>query len=185
MRISRIILACVVLTMVPALLCAGKAYALNLKAGEYCFDNSRQHFTQVKMIVGNVTLADKFTQVYDMKRVTNRDWWQATIDTDINNANYFTFVETDVPTGYYATDLATFLDSLENACGGFLRRTNLVSKVAIDRSISSRWVFCPINDRSQSNGYWRPDYSYDATASGSLPIIYLNTKDSVTVASKD
>ncbi len=185
MRISRIILACVVLTMVPALLCAGKAYALNLKAGEYCFDNSRQHFTQVKMIVGNVTLADKFTQVYDMKRVTNRDWWQATIDTDINNANYFTFVETDVPTGYYATDLATFLDSLENACGGFLRRTNLVSKVAIDRSISSRWVFCPINDRSQSNGYWRPDYSYDATVSGSLPIIYLNTKDSVTVASKD
>ena len=184
MRFCDNIMARVALTLL-ALMSAGTSSALDLIAGNYCFDNSRQHFTQVKMIVGNVTEANKFTRVYDMTAVPGREWWQATVDTDIYNANYFVFVDTDMPSGNYDSRLSTFLDSLTNANGGSLRQTNLISKVDIDWSKSSRWVFYPINDRVQSNGYWRPDFSYDAIVSGTLPVIHLNTKDSVTITSKD
>lgn len=173
----------VALTLLLTLLCASKVSALDLLAGNYCFDNSRQHYSQVKMIVGSVSRP--FTQVYDMTPVPDRQWWQATLDADIYHISYVVFVETDVPSGTYNSRLSVFLDSLRIANGGNLRRTNLSSKGGIDWSKSPRWVFFPINDRAQSNGYWRPDYSYDATISGSLPVIYLNTRDSVTIASKD
>ena len=184
MRFCDNIMARIALTLL-ALISVGNLSALDLTAGSYFFDNSRQHFTQVKMIVGNVTETGKFTRVYDMTAVPDRDWWQATIDTDVNNATYFTFVETDVPSGAYDIRLNIFLDSLKNANDGTLRQTNLISKADIDWSKSSIWVFYPINDRTHSNGYWRPDFSYDAIISGTLPVIHLNTKDSVTISSKD
>lgn len=184
MRFCDNIMARIALTLL-ALISVGNLSALDLTAGSYFFDNSRQHFTQVKMIVGNVTETGKFTRVYDMTAVPDRDWWQATIDTDVNNATYFTFVETDVPSGAYDIRLNIFLDSLKNANDGTLRQTNLISKADIDWSKSSIWVFYPINDRTHSNGYWRPDFSYDAIVSSTLPVIHLNTKDSVTISSKD
>lgn len=183
MRFWHNIITRVALSMVLTQLCASNVYALNLMAGNYCFDNSKLKFSQVKMIVGCVTRP--FTQVYDMTTVQDRDWWQTTINTDVYNLNYFVFVETDVPSGFYDTRLNIFLDSLNNVSNGNLRRTNMISKDIIDWNKFTRWVFCPINDRPRSNGYWRPDYSYDATISGTLPVIYLNTKDSVTIASKD
>lgn len=183
MRLCENKIARVALTLLLTLLCASKVSALDLLAGNYCFDNSKLHFSQVKMIVGSVSRP--FTQVYDMTPVPDRQWWQATLDANVYNLSYFIFVETDVESGTYYSRLNEFLDSLRLANGGNLRRTNLSSKTFIDWSKSPRWVFCPINDRIQSNGYWRPDYSYDATISGTLPVIYLNTQDSVTIASKD
>ena len=168
-----------------ALFCVSKANALDLMAGNYYFDNSKLKFTHVKMIVGNVTQENKFTLVYDMTPVPGHEWWQATIDIDINHASYFVFVEADAPSGAYDTNLNLYIDSLRSANGGNLRSTNLISKANIDWSKSTQWVFYPINDRAQSNGYWRPGYSYDATISGSLPVIYINTQDSVTISSKD
>ncbi len=173
----------IAITLVLVLLCASATTALNLMPGNYCFDNSRQQFSQVKMIVGSVTRP--YTQVFNMTPYTDRNWWQATLSTRVNDLDYFTFVETDVATGTYNIRLSQFLDSLNDANDDNLRRTSLSSKVDIDWSKSSQWVFYPINDRPISNGYWRPDYSYDANVSGSLPVIYLNTIDSVTIASKD
>ncbi|MBR5119031.1 MAG: CotH kinase family protein [Muribaculaceae bacterium] len=173
----------VALALLLALISAGTASALDLLAGNYCFDNSRLKFSQVKMIVGSVSRP--FTQVYDMAPVPDHEWWQTNLPADIYSISYFVFVETDVTAGTYNTRISQFLDSLKNANGGTLRCTNLSSKAAIDWTKSSRWVFCPINDRVQSNGYWRPDYSYDAAVSGTLPVIYLNTNDSVTISSKD
>lgn len=183
MRTAHNIIARMVLAILLVLTSASNMSALDISAGNYCFDNSRQHFSQVKMIVGSVTRP--FTQVYDMTPVAGRGWWQTTLYTGVNDITYLVFVETDMPAGTYNNRLYMVIDSLEEAGGGVLRSTNLISKINIDWSKSPTWVFYPINDRAQSNGYWRPDYSYDATTSGSLPIIYLNTKDSVTISSKD
>lgn len=176
------ILTHVALALMLTLICASKVTALDLTPGNYYFDNTRQKFTQVKMVVGSVTRP--FTQVYDMAPLTDRDWWHTSLNTGVYDLNYFVFVETNVAAGIYNTRLNIFLDSLKTANNGNLRRTSLSSKSEIDWSISPRWVFYPINDRLLSNGYWRPDYSYDATISGTLPVIYLNTKDSVTISSK-
>ena len=83
------------LMLMLALMSVGTTSALDLMPGNYFFDNSKLHFSQVKMIVGNVTLANKFTRVYDMTQITDHDWWQATIDAKVNNATYFVFAETD------------------------------------------------------------------------------------------
>lgn len=183
MRFCENIFVHVILSLLLALLGAGSANAFDLTAGNYCFDNNRQKFSQVKMIVGSVSRP--FTQVYDMTPVPDRGWWQTTLDTDVYDLSYYVFAETDIPSGVYDSRVNLFLDSLRRANGGTLRRTGLGSIVKIDWNKSLRWVYYPINDKAQSNGYWRPDFSYDATISGTLPVIYLNTKDSVTITSKN
>lgn len=182
MRLKNNTIARVALSLLM-LMSASITSALDLTPGCYCFDNSKLKFSQVKMIAGSVTRP--FSQVYDMTPVAGHNWWMTTLDVGINDLSYFIFVETDMPAGIYNTRIYMILDSLEEAGGGELRLTNLISTTNIDWSKSPTWVFCPFNDRTMSNGYWRPDYSYDATTSGSLPVIYLNTKDSVAITSKD
>ncbi|MBR5087257.1 MAG: CotH kinase family protein [Muribaculaceae bacterium] len=171
-----------ILMLLLALTGAGSASALNLEAGDYCFDNSKLKFSQVKMIVGNVNR--QFTRVYDMSQVSGRQWWRVILDENLKNLSYFTFAETDVPAGTYDVRLNVFLDSLKTASGNTLRRTNLNSKADIDHNDSPTWIYYPFNDDALSNGYWRPEYSYDATISGTLPVVYLNTQDSATIVSK-
>ena len=61
MKFSDKIVVRVMIMLMLALTGVGSACALNLFSGSYCFDNSKLHFNQVKMIVGNVTNA--FTRV--------------------------------------------------------------------------------------------------------------------------
>ena len=184
MRISDKIWASVVVVLL-ALLMSGAvcAYGLNFAPGSYCFDNSKLKFSQVKLVVGNVTSA--YTRVYDMEPVAGRLWWQLSIDEALNDINYFTFVETDAPSGTYYVRLNVFLDSLSRV-SGIVRRTNLKSSTNITADpMALSWVYCPFNDHRLSDGYWRPDYSYDAAPSGTLPVVYLTTQDSVPIVNKD
>ncbi|MBR5029704.1 MAG: CotH kinase family protein [Muribaculaceae bacterium] len=176
------ILARVALTLMLALMSASGINALNLLPGNYCFDNSKLHFSQVKMVVGNVT--SEFTHVYDMTPVDGRQWWEVTTSESLENLNYFTFVETDTPAGTFSVRINVFLDSLAHASGG-IRRTGLNANANINWEYCNRWVYCPLKDDRLSNGYWRPASSYDATASSTLPVIYLTTQDSVPIISKD
>ena len=127
-----------ILMFLLALTGAGSASALNLEAGDYCFDNSKLKFSQVTMIVGTVNR--QFTRVYDMSPVPGRRWWRVIIDENLKNLNYFSFVETNVQAGTYDVRLNVFLDSLKTASGNTLRRTNLNSKADIDHN-DSRYLF--------------------------------------------
>lgn len=180
-RLSRIV--AVIILLVMAGLCSVTAVALNFKSGVYYLDNSRLKFSQVKLVVGSVTRA--FTRVYDMTPEDGKPWWKVTVESDVENINYFTFVETETPAGTHAVKLNVFLDSLLQASNGTLRRMGLNSDANVDRNVTEHWVYCPLNDTRLSNGYWRPDFSYDATVSGTLPVVYLNTRDSVTIVSRD
>jgi len=165
------------------LLISFTVYGLDIMPGNYCFDNSKLKFTQVKLVVGNVT--SEHTRVYDMAPVEGRQWWQVIINESVNNLSYFTFVETDAEAGIYGVRLNVFLDSLART-GGELRRTGLKSSTnIIYDQLAQSWVYCPFNDDRLSDGYWRPDYSYDAAPSGTLPVIYLNTRDSIPIVNKD
>lgn len=169
--------------LIQALLFAINVFGLDIKPGNYSFDNSKLKFSKVKLVVGNVT--SEYTRVYDMTPVDGRQWWTLTINESVNNLNYFTFVETDVESGIYGVRLNVFLDSLARA-NGELHRTGLKSSTNIHNDpLAQCWVYCPFNDSRLSDGYWRPNYSYDATPSGTLPVIYLNTRDSVPIVNKD
>ena len=157
--------------------------ALDIAQGDYYFDNSKVKYSHVKMVVGNVT--HEFTRVFDMTQDVKGGWWKATIDSPLYGLNYFTFVETDVPSGTYNTRLSTFLDSLSELNNSQLRRTSLKSQLIVDRSKSDKWIYYPLNDARLSDGYWRPDFSYTVTVSGTLPVVYLNTQNSATISSKE
>ena len=159
------------------------AQALNIYSGEYYFDNSKLRFETVRLVVGNVNR--DFTAVYNMEPVDGTQWWKVVIDSDVKDLNYFTFVETDMEEGVFEVKISVFLDILSNLNPN-LRRTGLKSQTNIvDDPKAQHWVYCPYNNAAMSDGYWRPDYSYDATVSGSLPVVWLNTQDSVTISSKD
>ena len=168
--------------LLTIIVCATSASAkLNIRAGVYYFDNSKVHYDNVKLIVGNVTSA--FSQVFDMKIEPSHGWWKVVLEHDINNVDYYTFVDTYVTAGVYQKRLNLFLDSLAFYKPG-LQRTNLQSRLILtDEPV--RWIFCPLFNIRLPNGYWRPDYSYDATISGSLPVVYLNTQDSMSISSKN
>lgn len=170
-----------VLLLAAMLWAAGAMAKLNIKAGDYYFDNSKVHYANVKLIVGNVTSA--FSQVIDMEVEPSHGWWKAVVDNDLNNLDYYTFADTQAPAGVYEKRLNLFLDSLSNAEPG-LQRTNLKSQLIIT-SEPVRWIYCPLFNIRLPDGYWRPDYSYDATLSGSLPVVYLDTQDSVSISSKN
>ncbi len=157
--------------------------ALNFEAGSYGFDNSKLKFSTVKMVVGNVTR--EFTRVCDMSPVEGKQWWQGQIADDLWDLDYFTFVETDAMAGTYHQRMSAFLDSLKQESNGTLRRTGLNSKANLSGADTDLWIYCPLNDTQLSNGYWRPSSSYNATTSGTLPVVYLNTRDSATIVSKD
>ena len=155
--------------------------ALNFEAGSYGFDNSKLKFSTVKMVVGNVTR--EFTRVCDMSPVEGKQWWQGQIADDLWDLDYFTFVETDAMAGTYHQRMSAFLDSLKQESNGTLRRTGLNSKANLSGADTDLWIYCPLNDTQLSNGYWRPSSSYNATTSGTLPVVYLNTRDSATCGS--
>ena len=159
------------------------AQALNIYSGEYYFDNSKLKFETVRFVVGNVNR--DFTAVYNMEPVDGTQWWKVVVDSDVKDLNYFTFVETDMEAGVFEVKISVFLDILNNLNPN-LRRTGLKSQTNIINDPNAQhWVYCPYNNAAMSDGYWRPDYSYDATVSGSLPVVWLNTQDSVTISSKD
>ena len=181
-NLSRFAAALLVLLMMG--MCCATARAVNFTAGEYYYDNSKLKFSQVRLVIGNVS--SDYTRVYDMTPVPGRQWWQVTIDSEVSNLDYFTFVESDIPAGVHSVRLHMFLDSLSKAASGEFRRTNLkASTNIVDDPLAEHWVYYPLNDSKLSDGYWRTDYSSDAVVSGTLPVIYLNTQDSVPILNKD
>ena len=161
---------------------ASTARALDIKPGTYYFDNSKLKFSQVKMVVGSYSR--DFTQVFDMDTEPSHGWFKTTISDKLTGLSYYTFVSTTAPAGVYDTKLHLFLDSIATA-DSTVRRTNLKSAMDISPDYGGRWIFCPLDDGERSDGYWRPDYSYGVNPSGTLPIVYLNTQDSATIATKE
>ena len=140
-----------VLLLAAMLWAAGAMAKLNIKAGDYYFDNSKVHYANVKLIVGNVTSA--FSQVIDMEVEPSHGWWKAVVDNDLNNLDYYTFADTQAPAGVYEKRLNLFLDSLSNAEPG-LQRTNLKSQLIIT-SEPVRWIYCPLFNIRLPDGYSR------------------------------
>jgi hypothetical protein len=168
--------------MLLSLMWASNAHALDFKAGTYYFDNSKLKYSQVKMIVGSYT--SDFTQVFDMNYEASLGWWRLNVGNDLHDMTYYVFACTDASAGIYAKRMYLLLDSISNADSTF-RRTSLKSSIDISTDYGGKWVFCPLNNATLSDGYWRPDYSYNIGPSYSLPIVYLNTQDSATISTKE
>lgn len=160
---------------------SGNGYALEFKVGNYLFDNSKLHFSSVKMVLGN----QDSTFVFEMLPDTiDTRWLQTELSEDINNLTGFCFIDSDTTQGTYHKGLTVFLDELFSINPDF-RQTKIRENISTNPYNIIGWVFCPLNDALCSDGYWRPIDSYNLEPSCTVPIIYINTQDSMPIVSKD
>ena len=148
--------------------CSVNAIGLEFKAGSYYFDNSKLKFDKVSFVAGNDTITHVLEMVPD---TINSQWFNTTLPDDIVDLTGFCFINSDKEQGAYNQGLQDFL----NECGTTettFRQTKVRNSIGRDPEYLIDWVFCPLNDAQQSDGYWRPQDSY-------------NTQNSVTIADKE
>lgn len=169
---------CHICLALVALMCTTNGYALGFKEGTYYFDNSKLHFSNVKMVLGN----NQATYVYDMMSLGDESRLKGRINQDLSDITGFCFIDSDTLSGTYNKGLQLFLKSAYS--NPDFRQTKVLESLNTWEEVTG-WVFCPLNDTPKSDGYWRPIDSYDVAPSETLPIIHINTQDSVTIADKE
>lgn len=175
-KIVKRMLLMIVLALFNVFLC----HALEFKAGDYYFDNSKLHYSSVKMVMGN----SYRVVVYDMEPSGEKQWWCAMIGENLDNLDAFCFIDSQEAKGVYYESMDAFLERLAASDSEF-RQTKVRNNIGVSPESLIGWVFCPMNDDTQSDGYWRPQDSYDLSPSGTLPVIHITTKDNVTISSKE
>ena len=163
-----------------ALMCfSANGYALDFKAGIYYFDNSKLHFSNVKMVLGN----NQTTYVYDMMSLGDESRLKGRINQDLSDITGFCFIDSDTLSGTYNKSLLFFLKGAASGNPNF-RRTKVLESLNTWAEVTG-WVFCPLNNGDQSDGYWRPISSYYVEPSRTVPLVHINTQDSMPIISKD
>ena len=161
--------------------CSVNAIGLEFKAGSYYFDNSKLKFNKVSFVAGNDTITHVLEMVPD---TINSQWFNTTLPDDIVDLTGFCFINSDKEQGAYNQGLQDFL----NECGTTettFRQTKVRNSIGREPQHLIGWVFCPLNDFEISDGYWRPQDSYNVEPSRTVPLIYINTQNSVTIADKE
>lgn len=173
---------CHICIILVALICfCANGLALDFKAGTYYFDNSKLFFSSVKMVLGD----NDSTRIYNMSTTSiNSNWFQITLTDDINDLTGFCFIDSEVLEGKYNKALQEFIEQRANIEQNF-RQTKIRDKIGREPEHLIGWVFCPLNDAEISDGYWRPQDSYNVEPSRTVPLIYINTQNGVTIADKE
>lgn len=167
------------LTLVALMCFSANGYALDFKAGIYYFDNSKLHFSNVKMVLGN----NQTTYVYDMMSLGDESRLKGRLSQDVSDITGFCFIDSDTLSGTYNKSLLFFLKGAASGNPNF-RRTKVLESLNTWAEVTG-WVFCPLNNGEQSDGYWRPISSYYVEPSRTVPLVHINTQDSMPIISKD
>lgn len=158
---------------------SANCYALEFKAGIYFFDNSKLHFDNVKMVLS----ANGHVSVHKMTHLPGNIRWYVSLNNNMTNLDGFCFINSNIAAGNYNQEIDVFLNYLQTNEQGF-RQTKVRKTIAYVPNLVG-WVFCPLNDAEISDGYWRPQDSYNVEPSRTVPLIYINTQNAVTIADKE
>ncbi|MBR5101927.1 MAG: hypothetical protein IK092_02240, partial [Muribaculaceae bacterium] len=163
--------------------------AAGFNEGMYYFDNSKVKFQSVRFVDGDTTNCQ--TIVFEMIPVKDTQWWQLDLSEKLSGIDHYAFIESDMPADTVMMNPRHFVDSLSTVLEDSFKSTILYGMnrtkygVHYDENNNQSWVYCPMSHDFSTNGYWRPVDSYEAEPSRTLPIIYINTKDSTDVTTKD
>ncbi len=173
-------LLCHICLELVALACVSvNGYAIDFETGKYYFDNSKIHYSNIKFATFDTIAVS--VQVYDLTPTSNNDWHQLTLDESVS-CDLYSFIESDIPANIYNESVGSFLDNHTS------RHTQLEMWKEMNPSTHPHYpgyVYCPILNDEVSDGYWRTQESYNATPSGTLPIIHITTQDSMPIVSKE
>lgn len=164
-----------------ASLCVTKGHADVFESGTYYFDNSKINYANVEFAAFDTV--NNVVNVYQLSPPAGSGgWWQLTID-EPACCDLYSFIESDIDSGAFNEAVNDFIDNhtSRHPLMGMWIEINPLTHPHL-----SGYVYCPIlNDAQESDGYWRTQESYNATNSGTLPVIHINTQGSCPVTTKD
>lgn len=153
--------------------------AMDFNAGTYYFDNSKVKFNSVRFIAGNNATVSTF--VIEMDTVAGKPWWKFSIGENLSDVDYYAFIESEMDADTIMMAPELFFENLVEQ----QVRTSMLKESYAWAYNYPGWVFCPVFNVAQCDGYWRPTNSYNGSPSRTVPVIHINTKDSTDIASKE
>ncbi|MBR5101928.1 MAG: CotH kinase family protein [Muribaculaceae bacterium] len=118
-----------------------------------------------------------------MMPVVGKQFWQVSLNEQLNNVDFYAFIESDMAPDTLNMTAQQCLDSLQENIETF--RSTKLKESYVWAYNYPKWVFCPDFNLPYSDGYWRPLDSYDAQPSGTLPVIHIDTKNAEQVTTKE
>lgn len=168
------------LSIILAALCfVVSAFAVDIPAGTFYFDNSKTGYDHVKFVYG--TNSPAATHIVTMTRIEGTDRWSVTFPEKVADQYRYTFACTSLPDGDDPRSFNTVKDYIS------LTLNELRTATKGD-AFSAGDIFVPDTGDNWAQGSWQsasnPD-DPDAAYSGTLPVMYINTEGGAPVTSKD
>lgn len=165
--------------------------AVELPTGTIYYDNTITQFSTVKFVYGYENVREGCTVVTMTKG--DGDIWSYTFNTEITDVYKYFFSNTSLSNGKYGQMFSEFKDYITLERGEKRSATT-------DKIVTSGYIFV---SESNNNGNWfqgewvsMKEFEKDNDTSnlpiancnpnsGTLPVVYLNTKDAAEIVSKD
>ncbi|MBQ1858400.1 MAG: CotH kinase family protein [Paludibacteraceae bacterium] len=164
--------------IISTLLSVLHSYALTIPQGTLYFDNSLMGYSAVRFVYGS----DQRQETYALAMTKDGNKWRVEIPQTVTNMYRFTFVGGAIREGFYAQDFNTFKDSISHQLS--MNRT-----ATSDAQMSAGDIFVPQSSDNWAQGNWLNLAVWQASQggsgtnsiSGTLPVVYINTKNKQTV----
>lgn len=147
--------------------------ALNIPKGKFYFNNSLTNYSVVKFVYGNYSNSE----IYVVTMTNEEDsLWSITIPETVTGMHCYCFVETSLPDGFYNEDPSSMITRIISLNGKHTTTFNIPIPVG--------WVFTPTGGNNWTSGIWLM-LGQPISYSGTLPVMFINTEDSMPITSKD
>ena len=176
--------------LIVALLLSNTIHALDIPQGTIYFDNTKAQYDHLQFVYGKNTVAESY--VYNMRETDKAGLWKIEIPATVTDMYKYTFSSTTLPEGL----IERTFDNLKEYIS---KEINCLRTATREDNIPSGYVFIP--QWSAENGYnwaqgswmslsaWEAQLSSGGSSatgySGTLPVMYIQTKNNATISSKD
>ena len=162
------------LTFVLLALSTLSASALDIPKGTFYFDNSLTKYSIVKFVFGSYSNP----MSYVMTMTDEGDnLWSITIPETVTGMYRYCFAETSLADGLHNETFPNLKDYISNTLGE--KRT-----ITCELPIPVGWVYTPTSGNNWASGAWQKPGD-EASYSGTLPVMFINTFDGVPITSKE
>ena len=155
-----------------------KAGAVVVPAGTYYFDNSKLNYAAVKFVYGND--AENVTHIIDLTKAADGRWTFCVGTTATGQTHYF-FTNSMMDVGIRNEKITVVKDLIvrrgEHRTQTFKDSDNL--------PMIPGATFVPNSSDLYTTGVWKTEGGDIPLVSGTLPVLYINTDNSIPVTSKD
>ncbi len=160
-------------SFVLLILCSLQAFALDIPAGKYYFDNSKTQYSNIKFVYGSNS-----QNICYVLQMTNEgeNIWSVTLTEKASDMYRYTFAETSLPDGNQEKNFNDVKNYISNTLGEKRTATR-------EDNVILGGIFVPTSGDNWAAGSWQTMNAFKGTPySGTLPVLYINTTKAVQVA---